>query len=145
MDQDGYLFIVERKKDVIKASGFQVWPREVEEVVASHPAVAEVGVAGVPDACHGEAVKAWVVLRAGQQATADEIRAHCRQKLAPYKVPKQVEFRTDLPKSLVGKVLRHALVAEQANSAEQAPAATGTAGATAALGVQALVTTQHVA
>jgi long-chain acyl-CoA synthetase len=145
MDPDGYLFIVERKKDVIKASGFQVWPREVEEVLASHPAVAEVGVAGVPDACHGEIVKAWVVLRTGQQATADEIRAHCRQKLAAYKVPKQVEFRTDLPKSLVGKVLRHALVAEQANSAEQAPAATGTAGATAALGVQALVTTQHVA
>jgi long-chain acyl-CoA synthetase len=144
MDQDGYLFIVERKKDVIKASGFQVWPREVEEVLASHPAVAEVGVAGVPDACHGETVKAWVVLRAGQRATADEIRAHCRQKLAPYKVPKQVEFRADLPKSLVGKVLRHALVAEQSGTPEQKSTAIA-ASETSTLGVRPLVTAQQTA
>ncbi len=130
MDEDGYLFIVERLKDVIKASGFQVWPREVEEVLASHPAVAEVGVAGVPDPCHGEAVKAWVVLRAGQRATADELRAHCRRRLAPYKVPRQVEFRAELPRSLVGKVLRHALVAEERNTARSTASAAPEAPAT---------------
>ena len=113
MDEDGYIFIVDRKKDVIKPSGFQVWPREVEEVVSSHPAVLEVGVAGVPDDYQGEAVKAWVVLRSGQQATADEIRQYCRQKLAPYKVPKHVEFREGLPKSMVGKVLRRLLAQEE--------------------------------
>ena len=113
MDEDGYIFIVDRKKDVIKPSGFQVWPREVEEVISSHPAVLEVGVAGVPDDYQGEAVKAWVVLRSGQQATVDEIRQFCRQKLAPYKVPKHVEFREGLPKSMVGKVLRRLLAQEE--------------------------------
>ncbi len=113
MDEEGYIFIVDRKKDVIKPSGFQVWPREVEEVVSSHPAVLEVGVAGVPDDYQGEAVKAWVVLRSGQQATADEIRRYCRQKLAPYKVPKHIEFREGLPKSMVGKVLRRLLAQEE--------------------------------
>ena len=113
MDEDGYIFIVDRKKDVIKPSGFQVWPREVEEVISSHPAVLEVGVAGVPDDYQGEAVKAWVVLRSGQQATVDEIRQYCRQKLAPYKVPKHVEFREGLPKSMVGKVLRRLLAQEE--------------------------------
>jgi long-chain acyl-CoA synthetase len=109
IDADGYLFIVDRKKDLIKTSGNQVWPREIEEVIASHPAVAEVGVAGVADANKGEAVRAWVVLRAGQTATEAELRAFCRDKLAPYKVPAKVEFRTELPKTMVGKVLRRAL------------------------------------
>ena len=109
LDADGYLFIVDRKKDLIKTSGNQVWPREIEEVIASHPSVAEVGVAGVPDANKGEAVRAWVVLRAGQAATEAELRAFCRDKLAPYKVPAKVEFRTELPKTMVGKVLRRAL------------------------------------
>lgn len=109
LDEDGYLTIVDRKKDVIKPSGFQVWPREVEEVIAKHPAVAEVGVAGVPDPYQGEAVKACVVLRAGMTATADEIREFCKASLVGYKVPKQVEFRTALPKSAVGKVLRREL------------------------------------
>ena len=113
MDEDGYTFIVDRKKDVIKPSGFQVWPREVEEVISSHPAVLEVGVAGVPDDYQGEAVKAWVVLRSGQKATTDEIRQFCRQKLAPYKVPKHIEFREGLPKSMVGKVLRRLLAQEE--------------------------------
>jgi long-chain acyl-CoA synthetase len=110
LDEDGYLFIVDRKKDVIKPSGFQVWPREVEEVIASHPAVSEVGVGGVPDQYQGEAVKAWIVLRPGQRATADEIRAFCRKKLAGYKVPRQIEFVESLPKTIIGKVLRRALV-----------------------------------
>ena len=109
LDEDGYLTIVDRKKDVIKPSGFQVWPREVEEVIAKHPAVAEVGVIGVPDPRTGEAVKAFVVLREGQTATADEIREFCKASLTGYKVPKQVEFRTSLPKSAVGKVLRREL------------------------------------
>ena len=119
LDEDGYLFLVDRKKDVIKPSGFQVWPREVEEVIATHPAVAEVGVAGVPDAHSGEAVKAWVVLRQGQQVSAEELRAYCREKLTAYKVPKHIEFRDSLPKTLVGKVLRRELAAEMAG---QAPA-----------------------
>jgi long-chain acyl-CoA synthetase len=109
LDADGYLFIVDRKKDLIKTSGYQVWPREIEEVIASHAAVAEVGVAGVVDGTKGEVVKAWVVLRAGHQVTEAELRAYCRDKLAPYKVPAKVEFRTDLPKTLVGKVLRRML------------------------------------
>jgi long-chain acyl-CoA synthetase len=109
MDDDGYVFIVDRKKDLIKTSGYQVWPREIEEVLASHPAVAEVGVAGVADATKGEAVKAWVVLRAGQTANEADLRAFCREKLAPYKVPSKVEFRTELPKTMVGKVLRRSL------------------------------------
>lgn len=109
LDDDGYLFIVDRKKDLIKTSGYQVWPREIEEALSSHPAVAEVGVAGVPDATKGEAVRAWVVLRAGHQADEPVLRAYCREKLAPYKVPGRIEFRTDLPKTMVGKVLRRAL------------------------------------
>jgi long-chain acyl-CoA synthetase len=112
MDEDGYVFIVDRKKDMVKTSGFQVWPREIEEVIAAHPAVLEVGVAGVPDAVKGEVAKAWVVLKGGQAASEDEIRAYCRERLAPYKVPAKVEFRQDLPKTMVGKVLRRALVAE---------------------------------
>jgi len=109
IDEDGYVFIVDRTKDMIKTSGFQVWPREVEEILASHPAVAEVGVAGVSDAKQGEAVKAWVVLRAGQTTTEHDLRAYCREKLAPYKVPSAIEFRSELPKTMVGKVLRRAL------------------------------------
>ena len=109
LDEDGYLFIVDRKKDLIKTSGYQVWPREIEEAIAAHPAVAEVGVAGVADAIKGEVVKAWVVRRAGQTVSEPDLRAFCREKLAPYKVPATVEFRDELPKTMVGKVLRRAL------------------------------------
>jgi long-chain acyl-CoA synthetase len=109
LDEDGYLFIVDRKKDLIKTSGYQVWPREIEETLAAHPAVAEVGVAGVPDATKGEVVRAWVVLRQGLAATEAELRAYCREQLAPYKVPARIEFCTELPKTMVGKVLRRAL------------------------------------
>ncbi len=105
--------IVDRKKDLIKTSGCQVWPREIEEVIASHPAVAEVGVAGVPDALKGEVAKAWVVLRTGMQVSDEELRAFCREQLASYKVPARIEFRAELPKTLVGKVLRRALVASE--------------------------------
>ena len=109
LDEDGYLFIVDRKKDLIKTSGFQLWPREVEEVLAAHPSIAEVGVAGVPDDAKGERVQAWVVLRASCTSSEAELRTFCRERLAPYKVPSRIAFRTELPKSLVGKVLRRAL------------------------------------
>jgi len=120
MDDEGYIFIVDRKKDLVKTSGFQVWPREIEEVISAHPAVMEVGVAGIPDPVKGEVAKAWVVLKAGQQATEQELRAYCRERLAPYKVPAQVEFRTELPKTMVGKVLRRALAAEARNAISDA-------------------------
>jgi long-chain acyl-CoA synthetase len=113
LDEDGYMFIVDRKKDVIKSSGFQVWPREVEEVIATHPAIAEVGVAGVPDLYQVEAVKAWVVLRAGHSVTADELREYCHEKLTAYKVPKYIQFMDSLPKTTIGKILRRELVAKE--------------------------------
>jgi long-chain acyl-CoA synthetase len=109
LDEDGYVFIVDRKKDLIKTSGYQVWPREIEETLAAHPAVLEVGVAGVPDAAKGEAVRAWVVLKPGARTSSDDLRAWCRERLSPYKVPATVEFRDELPKSMVGKVLRRML------------------------------------
>jgi len=114
VDADGYLFIVDRQKDLIKTSGYQVWPREIEEALAAHPAVAEVGVAGVADPVKGQAVWAWVVLRGGEQASEEDLRAHCRQIVARYKVPARIEFRQQLPKTLVGKVLRRQLAAEAA-------------------------------
>jgi long-chain acyl-CoA synthetase len=114
MDADGYFYIVDRKKDMIKPSGFQVWPREVEEVIAENPKVLDVGVAGIPDAYRGETVKAWVVLKPGETADVDEIRAWCKERLANYKVPTHVEFRDELPKTTVLKVLRRELVRQEA-------------------------------
>ena len=117
MDEQGYVFLTDRKKDLIKPGGYQVWPREVEEVLASHPAVAEVGVAGVPDAVKGESVKAWVVLRAGQNVSADDLLRLCKDRLAPYKVPGAIEFRNELPKTMVGKILRRELVRQHISAA----------------------------
>ena len=114
MDDEGYIFLVDRKKDMIKTSGFQVWPREIEEVLATHPAVQEVAVAGVPHQAKGEIAKAWVVLKPAAEASEEDLRAFCRERLAPYKVPGSVEFRSDLPKSMVGKVLRRMLTADAA-------------------------------
>src|SRR5258705_3194995 len=102
MDADGFVFIVDRLKDMLKTSGFQVWPREIEEVLATHPAVAEVGVAGTSDPIKGEVVHAWVVLRAGQTASEQELRAYCRERLAAYKVPARVAFRDTLRKTMAG-------------------------------------------
>jgi long-chain acyl-CoA synthetase len=113
MDNDGYIFLVDRKKDMIKTSGFQVWPREIEEVIATHPAVHEVAVAGIAHPTKGEVAKAWVVLKPGASVSEEELRSFCRERLAPYKVPSAVEFRTDLPKSMVGKVLRRILRAPE--------------------------------
>ena len=97
---------------MLKTSGYQVWPREIEEVLASHPGVMEASVAGIPDPLKGEVPKAWVILKADKQLTEDELRAYCRERLAPYKVPAIIEFRKDLPKTMVGKVLRRVLVEE---------------------------------
>ena len=116
MDDEGYFYIVDRKKELIKPGGFQVWPREVEEVIAENPKVLEVGVAGIPDAYRGESVKAWVVLKPGVSASSDEIRAWCKERLAAFKVPTQVEFRDELPKTTVGKVLRRELVRQDRES-----------------------------
>jgi long-chain acyl-CoA synthetase len=122
MDADGYFYIVDRKKDLIIASGYNIVPREVEEVLFMHPKVMEAAVVGVPDAKRGETVKAFVVMKEGQTATVEEIRNFCKEKLAPYKVPTFVEFRKDLPKTQVGKVLRRMLVEEEkAKIAAQGP------------------------
>jgi long-chain acyl-CoA synthetase len=110
MDSDGYFYIVDRKKELIKPGGFQVWPREVEEEIAKHPKVLDVGVAGIPDAYRGETVKAWVVVRPGETLTEDEVKAWCRERMATFKVPTHVEFRNELPKTTVGKILRRELV-----------------------------------
>ena len=113
MDQDGYFQIVDRKKDMIIAGGFNIYPRDVEEVLYTHPKVKEVVVAGVPDQYRGETVKAYIVLKEGQTATAEEIIDFCRQNLAKFKVPTAVEFRESLPKTMVGKILRRMLVEEE--------------------------------
>jgi long-chain acyl-CoA synthetase len=118
MDDDGYFYIVDRKKEMIKPSGFQVWPREVEEAIAENPKVLEVGVAGIPDAFRGETVKAWVVLKPDETATVEELQDWCRERLAPFKVPTQVEFRDELPKTTVGKILRRELVRQDKEQVE---------------------------
>ena len=119
MDEDGYFYIVDRKKELIKPGGFQVWPREVEEVISSHPKVLEVGVGGIPDPNRGETVKAWIVVKPGETLTVDEIKAYCKEHLAPYKVPTHYEFRSELPKTTVGKILRRELVRQHKESVPQ--------------------------
>jgi len=109
MDRDGYFYIVDRKKDLIITGGFNVYPREVEDVLYMHQAVKEACVIGVPDGYRGETVKAFVVLKENMTAGPDDVIAFCRQNLLPYKVPRQVEFCPDLPKSAIGKVLRRIL------------------------------------
>ena len=114
MDQDGYFKIVDRKKDMILgAGGFNIYPREIEDVLYEHPKVKEVAAVGIPVEEKGERVKVYVVLKEGETATEQEIIEFCRQNLAPYKVPKFVEFRTELPKTMVGKILRRALLEEE--------------------------------
>jgi long-chain acyl-CoA synthetase len=121
MDQSGYFYIVDRKKDMIVASGFNVYPREIEEVLFEHPDVAEAVAIGVADEYRGESVKAFVVMRSGAQATEEEVLAFCKERLAPYKAPKAVEFREELPKSAVGKLLRRVLVDEERAKSESTP------------------------
>ncbi|WP_241838114.1 AMP-binding protein [Streptomyces sp. CB03234] len=109
MDADGWLYVVDRKKDMINASGFKVWPREVEDVLYTHPAVREAAVVGVPDAYRGETVKAYVSLRPGASAEPAELSAYCEQRLAAYKYPREVEILPELPKTTSGKILRREL------------------------------------
>ena len=113
MDEDGYFFIVDRKKDMIIAGGFNIYPREVDEVLFEHPQVMEAVTVGIPDEYRGETVKACVVLKPGEECTEEDIIAFCRERLAPYKAPRSVEFREDLPKTMVGKVLRRDLREEE--------------------------------
>jgi long-chain acyl-CoA synthetase len=120
MDEDGYFAIVDRKKDMILgAGGYNIYPREIEDVLYEHPKVQEAAAAGIFIPDKGERVKAFVVLKEGQTATEEEIIEFCRENMAPYKVPKFVEFRQDLPKTLVGKILRRELVEEEAKRQAQ--------------------------
>ncbi len=110
MDEDGYFQIVDRKKDVIIAGGFNIYPREIEEVLYQHPKIKEAAVIGVPDPYRGETVKAFLVLKPDEQCGAEEIIRFCRARLATFKVPRLVEFRQELPKSIIGKVLKRQLL-----------------------------------
>ncbi|WP_029089841.1 class I adenylate-forming enzyme family protein [Brevibacterium album] len=120
MDEDGWVFIVDRKKDMINASGFKVWPREVEDVLYTHPAVQEGAVVGVPDEYRGETVVAYVTLQPGAEATGEEIIAHCRAHLASYKAPSEVRIVGELPKTSSGKILRRTVRAEATSAREKA-------------------------
>ncbi|MFF9606682.1 class I adenylate-forming enzyme family protein [Streptomyces sp. NPDC014684] len=109
MDERGWLYVVDRKKDMINASGFKVWPREVEDVLYTHPAVREAAVVGVPDGYRGETVKAYISLRPGSDTDPGELAVYCKERLAAYKYPRQVEILPDLPKTASGKILRREL------------------------------------
>jgi long-chain acyl-CoA synthetase len=110
---------VDRKKDMIIAGGFNIYPRDVEEVLYEHPKIKEAVVAGIPDPYRGETVKAYCVLKEGETATQEEIREFCKGQMAKYKVPTAVEFRPELPKTIVGKVLRRILVEEEKKKLEE--------------------------
>jgi long-chain acyl-CoA synthetase len=118
MEEDGYLYIVDRKKDMINASGYKVYPREVEEVLYQHPEVVEAVAVGVPHEYRGETVKAFVVRKAESSVTEEGLISYCEENLAPYKVPKLLEFRDELPKSAVGKLLRRVLAEEERRKAD---------------------------
>jgi long-chain acyl-CoA synthetase len=120
MDEDGYFYIVDRKKDLIIAGGYNIYPREVDEVLYSHPKVMEAVTIGVPHEYRGETVKAFIVALPGETVTEEEITAFCKENLAAYKVPKIIEFRDELPKTIVGKILRKELRAEEMRKAEEA-------------------------
>ena len=124
MDPDGYIFIVDRIKDMILAGGYNVYPRNVEEAIYQHPAVAECIVLGVPDPYRGQTVKAYVKRAHGQELTAEELKRFLQDKLSPIEMPKLVEFRDELPKTMIGKLSRKALLDElEANGQESSKAA----------------------
>lgn len=118
MDEEGYFYIVDRKKDMIIASGFNIYPREVEEILYEHEAIQEAVIVGIPDPYRGETVKAFIVLKEGHQVTEEELNSFCRENLAAYKVPRRYEFRDELPKTIIGKILRRQLVDEEAKLQE---------------------------
>lgn len=113
MDEQGYVFIVDRKKDLVLVGGYNVYPREIDEVLYSHPKIKDAVSVGVPHKTRGEILKVYIVLKPGETMTKNDVIAFCRSKLANYKVPKQVEFRDELPKSMVGKILRRAIRSEE--------------------------------
>jgi long-chain acyl-CoA synthetase len=113
VDEEGYLFIVDRKKEMVISSGYNVYPREVDEVLLMHPAVQEAATVGVPDAYRGEALKAYVAPKPGAQPSSEELRAHCRRHLAAYKVPEAFEVMATLPKNAMGKILKKELKLEK--------------------------------
>ncbi len=119
MDEEGYFFIVDRKKDMVIAGGYNIFPREIEEVLYSHDKIQEAAVAGVPDPYRGETLKAYIVLKEGETMTEEEVIDYCTQNLAKYKIPKLVEFRSELPKTMIGKILRRVLVEEEKKKQEQ--------------------------
>ena len=119
MDERGFFYIVDRKKDMIIAGGFNIYPREVEEVLYEHDSIQEAVVAGVPDPYRGETVKAFVVFKEGRHATEEELDAYCRSHLASFKVPRIYEFRNELPKTAVGKILRRVLIEEEKQNTEK--------------------------
>ena len=116
MDEQGWFYIVDRKKDMINAAGYKVWPREVEDVLYEHPAVREAAVVGVPDEYRGETVKAFVSLKPGASASPEELRDFCKARMAAYKYPRQVEVIDELPKTVTGKILRRELRDKEASS-----------------------------
>ena len=118
MDEEGFFYIVDRKKDMIKTTGENVYPREVEEVLFQFPKVQDAVVVGLPDQFSGEVIKAYIVLKTNQTATEEEILDFCKEKLAKFKVPKTIEFRTELPKTIIGKVLRRVLLEEEMKKRE---------------------------
>jgi long-chain acyl-CoA synthetase len=120
MDADGYFYLEDRKKDMIKSGGENVYPREVEECLCRHPKVKEAAVVGLPQGLHGEQIKAYVVLEDGQTAAPSELLDHCRTELAKFKVPKRIEFRSSLPKTIIGKVLRRVLIDEELKKSRDA-------------------------
>jgi long-chain acyl-CoA synthetase len=109
VDEDGYFYITDRKKELIIVGGFNVFPREIDELIYQHPKVKEGITVGIPDECKGERIKVYIVLKDGESATPEEFIAYFKERLTPYKVPSEVEFRTELPKSMIGKILRRAL------------------------------------
>jgi long-chain acyl-CoA synthetase len=122
LDAEGYLFIVDRIKDLIISGGFNVYPRQVEEVIHTHPSVEEVAVCGVADPHRGEIVQAFVKLRQGMSLDAAQLREFCKSKLAPFQMPRRIEFRDSLPKTVIGKISKKHLLAETLANPQADPA-----------------------
>jgi long-chain acyl-CoA synthetase len=118
-DEDGYFYITDRKKDLIIVGGFNVFPREIDELIYQHPKVKEGITIGLPDPRKGERIKVYIVLKEGEMARPEEFITYFKERLTPYKVPSEIEFREDLPKSMIGKILRRALREEEGQKAEK--------------------------
>jgi len=119
MDEDGYFYIVDRKKDMVIAGGFNIYPTNIEKIIKEHPKVFDVAAAGIPDPHRGETIKVWIVPKPGETLTEQEVIAFCKKELAKFEVPTSVEFRKELPKTMVGKVLRRMLVEEEKKQAQK--------------------------